>query len=491
MSVSNEERLIDEIGKFAFDPRGWVDFVFPWGDPNTELAEESGPRVWQAECLDRIGEKLREGGDLGAVIREAVASGHGIGKSALVSWLVLWALDTWPDTKGVVTANTEAQLRTKTWPEVAKWHRLRLTKDWFEFTATSVYSKQLDHEKTWRIDAIPWSDVNTEAFAGLHNKKRRILVVFDEASAISDLIWEVTEGALTDDETQIIWVAFGNPTRNTGRFRECFRRFRKRWHVKQIDSRTVEGTNRKQIEEWENDYGEDSDFFKVRVRGEFPAQSIKQFISETAVRAAQKRHLRKRQYDFAPIILACDPAWEGDDKLVIGFRQGLYSETLCKLEKNDNDVMVANRLARYEDDLGADAVFVDGGYGTGIISAGKTMGRNWTIVWFGEKPYDEGYLNKRAEMWGQMKKWLDEGGVIDDSDDLFYDLIGPETVPRLDGKIQLESKETMKKRGLPSPDCGDQLALTFAHPVTSRKQQMKSRGQNVDQVQGGDIDPLA
>jgi hypothetical protein len=83
-----------------------------------------------------------------------------------------------------VTANTEGQLRTKTWPELMKWHRLLICRHWFECTATAIYSLQPGHEKSWRIDAVAWSETNTEAFAGLHNKGKRILLVFDEGSAI-------------------------------------------------------------------------------------------------------------------------------------------------------------------------------------------------------------------------------------------------------------------------------------------------------------------
>ena len=122
------------------------------------------------------------------------------------------------DTRIVVTANTDTQLRTKTWPEVTKWLRLLINRDWFKATATAVFSTETRHERLWRADAIPWSEENTEAFAGLHNKGRRVIVIFDEASGISDRIWEVSEGALTDEGTEIIWLAFGNPTRNTGAF---------------------------------------------------------------------------------------------------------------------------------------------------------------------------------------------------------------------------------------------------------------------------------
>jgi len=463
-----EVRFAKRIASFTSDPLGYVLFAFPWGVEGTELEHEAGPRQWQREVLDRIGDGLKDGGDEGAVIREAIASGHGVGKSALVSWLILWAMSTAPHTKGMATANTEAQLRTKTWPELAKWYRNCANRPWFTLTATALYSSNSEHEKTWRFDAIAWSKNNTEAFAGMHNKGRRILVLFDEASAIPDVIWEVTEGALTDKATQIIWCVFGNPTRNTGSFRECFRKFRHRWVCHQIDSREVPGTNAELMATWQKDYGEESDFFKVRVRGVFPSQSIAQFISEDLVLPARGKHLQPDKYSFAPKILTCDPAWEGDDALVIGLRQGLKFEILYKIPKNDNDIMIATRLAALEDQHKADAVFVDGGYGTGIVSAGRTMGRSWQIVWFSEKPSDDGYLNKRAEMWGLMKQWLSEGGAIPNDDDLFYDLIGPETVPRMDGKIQLESKEAMKRRGLISPNCGDALALSFARPVVAK-----------------------
>ena len=110
-------------------------------------------------------------------------------------------------------------------------------------------------------------------------------------------------------------------------------------------------------------------------------------------------------------------------------------------------------------------MFVDGGYGTGIVSGGRTLGRKWHIVWFSGASADPGCLNKRAEMWNSMKRWLKEGGTIPADQVLADDLTGPEAVPRMDGKIQLESKEDMKTRGLPSPNRADALALTFAHPV--------------------------
>lgn len=465
-----EQQLIDDIAGFTHDPLGFVLYAFDWGVG--ELAEfPDGPDQWQRDVLNDIGEHLKSGAiaGLSEAIQIATASGHGIGKSALVSWLIEWAMHTFEDTKGVVTANTEGQLRTKTWPELAKWHRLVITGDrWFKCTATALHSTDPAHEKTWRIDAIPWSEHNTEAFAGLHNQGKRIIVVFDEASKIADKVWEVTEGALTDDNTEIIWACFGNPTQNTGRFRECFRKFRHRWIARQIDSRTVAMTNKAQLNKWVEDFGEDSDFVKVRVRGMFPSASAKQFIGTEDVDNATKRHLRPDQYDFAPKILTVDPSWTGDDPFVIGLRQGLTFKILRTIPKNDNDIQMANLIAQLEDTELADAVFIDAGYGTGIKSAGDTMGRAWQLVWFGEKAIDAGCLNKRAEMWKLMRDWLKAGGCIPDDPELYQDLIGPETVARMDGKIQLESKEDMKKRGLPSPNKGDALAISFAYPAAKR-----------------------
>jgi len=461
-----ELQLREDMAGFELDPHGWVLYCFPWGEG--ELEGHDGPDEWQTELLIRMGQQLQAGADLGCVIREAVASGHGIGKSAFVAWVILWALSTFEDTMGVVTANTETQLKTKTWAAVATWHRRCIVRHWFQYTATALFSVDPEHSKTWRFDMVPWSEKNTEAFAGLHNAGKRVVLIFDEASAIHDVIWEVAEGALTDLNTQILWLAFGNPTRNNGRFRECFRKFAKRWGRVQIDSRTCKMTNKKQIKEWEEDYGENSDFFKVRVRGIFPSLSARQFFNEADVDAAYGRVLRPEQYNFAPKILTLDPAWEGDDFLVFGLRQGLSFRILKKIPKNDNDIYIAQILAGFEDAEEADAVFVDLGYGTGVVSAGRTWGRKWTLVAFAGGAADPGFLNKRAEMAMAVKKWLKEGGSIQPDPALRDAILQPETVPRLDGKIQLESKKEIKKRLGVSSGEFDCLLLSFAFPVTKK-----------------------
>ena len=457
------------------DPLAWVQYCFPWGVAGTDLSTETGPDQWQIDILSHIRDELtagrqQPGGVIQQALQIAVASGHGIGKSALVSWLVLWAMSTAPDTRGLVTANTAAQLATKTWPELGKWHKLSIIEPMFEVTATAIYSSDDRHKTTWRIDALPWSETRPEAFAGLHNAGKRILIIYDEASAIADKIWEVTEGALTDADTEIIWACFGNPTRNVGRFRECWRRFRSRWQTWNVDSRTAKRSNKAQIAKWIADYGEDSDFVKVRVSGEFPNTSDKQFIASDAVEAAMKRHLNPDEYSFAPVIIGVDPAWWGGDETVIAMRQGRQAAILKVLAKNDDDVHLANLIASYEDQYKADAVFIDQGYGTGCYSIGKSWGRAWTLINFGSAPTRKDVVHKRDEMWFLMRQWLlDEGASIPEDPVLLADLTSPEYDMNLKGQIKLESKDDMRDKGFPSPNRADAIALTFAVPVMKRE----------------------
>lgn len=469
-----EDEIIELAAACQFDPAAWADVAFDWGEG--ELARFKGPRDWQGEVFSTIRDHLANPETRYQPCLIAVSSGHGIGKSAGIGILSNWGMSCWADAKIVITANTLGQLRTKTAPEVGIWFRRSITSHWFDVQSTSIKATERGHEETWRTDFVTWSANNTEAFAGLHNYGRIIIVVYDEASGIDDKVWEVTEGALTDEDTVIIWIAFGNPTNNTGRFRECFRRLRHRWKHFQIDSRTVPGTNKALFERWAEDYGEDSDFFKVRVRGMFPSAGPKQFISTDDVDAAFGRHLREDQFGFAPVILGLDPAWSGDDELVIVKRQGLASWVLATMPKNDNDMQVGAILARLEDEHQADAVFIDAGYGTGIASYGKTVGRSWELVWFGGRPFDPGCMNKRAEIWKEMRDWLKAGASIPKDDVLYQDLIGPETIARPDGKIALEPKEAMKERGQPSPNRADALALTFARPVVKKPRGLYGAG---------------
>jgi hypothetical protein len=481
----DDKMLADDMGRFFDDPLGFVLYAYDWANDksiqvcklaspwNLLYGEGYGPDAWACEYLHELGLKVRandfDGHTPVPPIRMATASGHGIGKSALVAWLVDWIMSTRPGAQGTVTAVTAPQLRTKTWAQIAKWTKKCITSHWFEITTGmgTMRMARIGQGETWFCQAQTCAEENSEAFAGQHAPTSTSFYLFDEGSGVPDKIDEVSEGGLTDGEPMKF--AFGNPTQNEGWFRECFFSHAHRWSKRQIDSRTVQITNKKMIEEWIEDHGIDSDFVKIRVRGMFPAMSAKQFFSITDLDAAFGKHLRLEQYMWAPKILVLDNSWEGDDIGVISLRQGLKFDVLRKFPKNNNDVEIANMLARLEDEHKADAVFVDGGYGTGVISVGRTLKRDWVIVWFGgAASADSGCLNKRAEMYVAANKWLREGGAIPPDHDMYNEAVSVQTVPRMDGVIQIEAKKDLKKRGQPSPNIIDTLVLSFAYPVHSK-----------------------
>lgn len=473
-----------ELARCYNDPLRFVLWAFPWGEaPELSIVPlpepwatrypncKYGPDKWACEVLDDIGRQVRERAFDGihAVkpIRLAIASGHGIGKSFLTAMLVIWIMATRPDAKGVVTANTANQLETKTFAEISKWLKRSLVADMFEIRATSIVAKE--SPESWRVDAQTCREENSESFAGQHSASSTSFYIFDEASAVPDVIWEVAEGGLTDGEPMMF--VFGNPTRNTGRFKECFGKRRQYWTTRHIDSREVFITNKAQIEEWKNEYGEDSDFFRVRVKGEFPNASSMQFIPQSLVEKAAAGEIGNNQATAA--IIGVDVARFGDDDTVLYTRIGRGYLPLRRFHGLDT-LGVAAKVKKLFADVRAlgfprDRVYVfvdEGGVGGGVVDVLRDDAFPVRGVQFGASADDpEAYDRKRDEMWGRMKEWLADGGTIPNDPALIDDLASPEYDFKLGGQVKLESKKDMKKRGLASPDAADALALTFAYKV--------------------------
>jgi hypothetical protein len=316
MKTEEPDDLVAELMACTNDPTRFVELAFP------EIQLE----MWQLQVLEMIGGQLRENErlDKWKAVQIAVASGNGVGKTALLSWIILWALMTFENTLGVVTAGTEPQLRTRLWGELAKWFVQlpeALRAHW-EMTATAIFNKQ--NERTWRVDGRPWSERNQEAFSGLHNQGKRVLMVADEVSMLPDPIWRACDGMLNDADTQTLWLVFGNPLRLDGRFPMCFPggRFSGLWKSIQVDSRDVGLTNKESINEKLAYYGENSNYARSHILGQFPTASTTQLIPLDWVEGAAVRETWQHPADS--LILGCDVAsGHGEDSSVIYIRRGL------------------------------------------------------------------------------------------------------------------------------------------------------------------------
>ena len=452
-----EAQLIDDMARFYDDPVGFVYYSFDWG--NGELADQDGPDTWQLELLESVAAKLR--GDPNVNIREATASGHGIGKTAVTAWLCLWAMSTRAHLSGVVTANTMNQLSTKTWRELALWHKRLLHRHWFKWAATKFW--HVKEPETWYISAAPNSEHNSEAFAGLHGKYK--LIIYDEASAIPDKIWEVTEGAMTD--LRSMWFVFGNPTRNTGRFKSCFTSDAKRWTHRNIDSRTAKMTNKKELEEWITAWGVDSDFCRVRIFGMFPRFGAMQFMSTEKVEKAMLQEAPFEAWCMIPIVIGVDVARYGDDKSCVAIRQGRKLHEIRKFRELNTMQLAHQVVIAMKDHGGVAATFVDGvGVGAGVVDRLQMLGHAVIEVNGGSTAFEETkYYNKTAEMWDRMRTWVDGADLPADDQDLRLALTGREFYFDDKERIRLERKKDMKKRGLASPDEAEALCHTFAEEL--------------------------
>jgi hypothetical protein len=462
----------------ANDPEAFVLFAFPWGQPNTPLAKFSGPRKWQREILRDISKhiKVNEGKVNMDTLREAVSSGRGIGKSALVSWLILWMLSTRIGSTVIVSANSEAQLRSVTWGELTKWQAMIINSHWWEISATKIVPAQWLTElverdlkkgtRYWAAEGKLWSEENPDAYAGVHNHDGMMLI-FDEASGIADAIWAVGAGFFTENILDRYWFAFSNPRRNSGYFFETFNSKRDFWQTRQIDARTVEGTDKQVYEQIIAEYGEDSIQARVEVYGDFPSAGEDQFISPMIVEDAFKRP--KYKDETAPIVIGVDPARGGLDSTVIVVRRG-RDIVAIKRYKGEDTMSIVGRVIDAIDEYKPTLTVIDeGGLGYGILdrlTEQRYKVRGVNFGWKAKNPVMWG--NKRAEMWGAMREWLKTASIPQDKM-LKDDLVGPMKKPNSAGTIFLEGKKEMKSRGLASPDAADALAVTFAYPVAHRE----------------------
>lgn len=470
-----EAELHALVGRYYEDPLGFVRTCFPWRQPGP-LEPYREPDVWQCEFLEWLGDEITnrhfDGVHPVMPIRAAVSSGHGIGKGALTGMLVAFLMSTRRNAKGTITANTSDQLQSKTWAAIDVWVRRCLTAHWFELNTAIMYRKGF--RTAWKCEPLTCDPDNAEAFQGQHSSDSTSFYVFDEASTVPESIYEAADGGLSDGEA--MQFLFGNPTRRRGTFHDIvFSGIGHRWKTWVIDARSCTFPNKAKIaadlEDWG---GEDSDRFRVRVRGLPPRAEDAQFIDSGRVTAAQKRQVVVLADE--PLVAGCDLAWGGADANVIRFRRGRDARSIPAIripgELTRDPAVLTNRLAdvlssTYGPDnqpvqmLFLDSAGIAGAVGTRLRALGH---QNVLEVNFGADSPDQKCRFMRDFMWRDMKDWL-LTGAIDKSPRLETDLCGPGLREDLKQRIWLESKKEMKARDVDSPDEADALALTFAQKV--------------------------
>ena len=479
-SAEDEQELMARLWSPAIkdNPLAFVMFAYPWGVKGTPLEHFTGPRKWQREVLTNMAEHIKaNGGKVDFdVLRLAVSSGRGIGKSALVSWITDWMLSTRIGSTTIISANSESQLRSITWAELTKWLAMSINSHWFEISATRLMPAKWLTElverdlkkgtRYWGVEGRLWSAENPDAYAGVHNFDG-VMVIFDEASGIDDSIWAVTSGFFTENTPNRFWLAFSNPRRNTGYFYEAFNSKREFWKSKIVDARAVEGTDKQVYEQIIAEYGPESAQAHVEVYGMFPNAGDDQFIPADVVDAAMKREKYKDL--SAPIIIGVDPARFGADATVIAVRQGRDIVNISRYRGDDTMTVVGHVIEAIEEYKPTLTVIDEGGLGAGIVDRLKEQRYKIKGVNFGNKAKNPiMYGNMRAQMWGEMREWLKSASIPSDRF-LKTDLISPMMKPDSRGTIFLESKKEMKARGLASPDAADAICVTFAFPVAHRE----------------------
>ena len=430
------------ITKLALDPVLFVESML-----------DCKPEAWQKEVLESLlsDDKI------------AIKSGHGTGKTALLSWIILWWLCTKIPTKIACTANSAHQLNDVLWSEISKWHRNLPDgfKNLFEFKSDKI---NLVGVKDSFCVARTARREQPEALQGFHSPN--MLFIADEASGIDNIIFEVAEGSLSTKGAKVILT--GNPTRSSGYFYDCFHTMKHRWKTFTVSCHDSQYVNPSFIADMAKKYGEDSNVFRIRVLGEFPESNDDAIIPLHLISEATTRDIDPSTDD---VIWGLDVARHGNDRTALAKRQGNTLLEKIKTWKN-KDLMetVGIVVSEYEAlpySKRPTEILIDSiGLGAGVADRLQEMNLNCqiTAVNVAELPsMQDKYMRLRDELWFLVREWFESRDVkIIDDEELVAELTTPSFSFMSNGKIKVESKEQMKKKGHNSPDLADALCLTFA-----------------------------
>lgn len=443
-------------------------------DPVLFVREVLGVELdaWQVECLQALVHSGKR--------RFCLKASKGPGKSALLSLAAWWFLCTRPHPKIVATSITGGNLKDGLWTEMAKWQaRSPLLKAMFTWTKERIVAK--DHPETWWMSARQWSkgadsSQQADTLAGIHAD--HVMFIVDEAGGVPDAVVAAAEAGLANADdakgTEAFLLIAGNPTELSGPLYRACTRERGLWWVKEISGDPDDPNRaprvsiewaRQQIEKW----GRESPYVLVNVFGQFPPGQSNALLGVEEVTAATRRVIGDADYLDEVKVLGVDVARFGDDTSVIVMRQG----RACfkpKVFRNIDTMQLAGQVALVIQKNDPDAVFIDQtGIGSGVVDRLRQLGYPIIGIDFGQRAIEPGrFANRRAEMWWKMADWIRNGGCLPDDPEFISEPTGPTYRFDAAGRLILESKEDLKKRGIASPNKADALALTFAIPVAHR-----------------------
>lgn len=438
-TIAKRRAMAEQFRRWRLDP---VDYV-----RKMIRVEPEPDQIAILEALAKPGSKV------------AVKAGHGVGKTTTAAFSVLWFVPLFMDCKAVATAPSAPQLRDVLMAEIGKWHAQM--HPWMKqmLILDSTRMRVRGKEETQFFTARTARPPSYDALQGIH--ATHVLLLLEEMFGLAEKVFEVGRGALSTPGARALGI--GNPTATTGYAYRIFHKNRDLWQRFTLSCLTSKLASKQYVEEMAQEYGADSDIYRVRVLGEFPRSMINQLIARELADAASLRKLHPQQYAFAPKILGVDPAWEGDDRSAVVMRQGLQATKLGVFSRMDN-MELGSRIHEWWSEHKCDACFIDIGWGAGVIDFLRSVGRNPIPVNFGGSSMKPEYANKRTEIWFEMMRWLELGGSTWNDEGLIEDLVGPQYFFQTNGKKMLERKRDMKLRGLKSPDIADALALTFTAP---------------------------
>lgn len=414
-----------------------------------ELVLEAKPLPWQKDFLNAIASGER---------RISVRAGHGVGKSTACSWALIWHLLTRFPQKAICTAPTAGQLFDALFSEVKHWIN-RLPPSLRD--AIEVYSDRIVQKGTPEssfISARTSSAERPEALAGVHSE--HVLLICDEASAIPEAVFESAAGSMSGHSATTILI--GNPTRNTGLFFRTHHSLSSDWKTMHVSCLSNPLVANDFIEQIKATYGEGSNAYRVRVLGEFALRDDDVLIPAELVDGAMQRDVVLNTSE--PLIYGVDVARFGDDRTVICKRQG--NLVVGFKHWSGEDLMGTVGRIVHEASLDKpEEICVDSiGLGGGVADRLRELGHNVRDVNVSESAaLNQQAARLRDELWMAAKDWLDTRAVkLPKDDDLRAELTGPTYSFTSNGRIKVEGKSEMKRRGMRSPDLADALCLTFA-----------------------------